>query len=290
MAWPRRSRRASSPRHTPRESVVRPMSRAAPYPTLGVTAARWRSCRRPPPAIPHPPPHPPAPGVPQCRARPPYTRVLLVPLAARARSAAPCRCYRPLAAPRAPRSTGRRTRRGRHRPLPSRRTPWPLRATEITDQRHALKVRTPGWRRDVVDVVPQRQRGCGSFTQAATGGGARAVALRCRPEGVPPEHPPRPRRHRGGGRGARRRAPAGPPLRNSVARPTRDTPRLRGLPTCGEADRRRGGATHGPRACGGPGGRPGRRIWASSAVLPTDCRSGAACGPRSGRVFPLAPF
>jgi hypothetical protein len=144
------------------------MSRAAPYPTLGVTAARWRSCRRPPPAIPHPPPHPPAPGVPQCRARPPYTWVLGVPLAARARSAAPCRCCRPLAAPRA----GRRTRRSRHRLLPSRRTPWPLRATEITNRHHVLKVRTPVWRRDAVDVVPQRQRGCGSFTQAAPGSGA----------------------------------------------------------------------------------------------------------------------
>ena len=81
MAWPRRSRRASSSRHTPRESVVRPMSRAAPYPTLGVTAER-------------------------CSVN---SSLNGTPNAARP-----------------------------HRLLPSCRTPWPLRATEVTNQHYAL--------------------------------------------------------------------------------------------------------------------------------------------------------
>ncbi len=93
----------------------------------------------------------------------------------------------------------------------------------------------------------------------------------------------------GNGRGARRRAPAGPPLLTIVARSVLGTPQFRGNPTCGEADRRRGGATHGPRAWR----RPWRAARSSAAgiVRGAPDRAPQRCGLRAafGSRLPALP-
>jgi len=105
------------------------------------------------------------------------------------------------------------------------------------------------------------------------------------PRGAPLESPTfRPYRgERPGSPPPRARWTAAPQYRRAVGAGHAAAP---GNPTCGGptvgAAARRTARAPG----GGPGGRPGSRPQASSAALPTDRSSGAACGPRSWSRLP----